>query len=175
MSQPRAIALQGEPGSDRRELPQLREVRFCLYPKQTLSVLIFNLPVWLPARRGKQIRSSKWQKKRLRGCWWGTGLRLFQLDAVIISRPRYRYLICMAGMRRVELRWGKRGGLLGIRQEGKQASKPQQKPQTWPQVKHNSLVTHQAACGVIAPIALDCIALNSEHTARKQASSQREY
>lgn len=111
-----------------------------------------------------QYGSKSWKKK---SCWWDTALRLFQLDAVI-SRPRYRYLISMAGMRREKLRRGMREGLLGIRQKGKQPSKPQQKPQTWPQVKHNSLVTHQAACGVIAPIASDCIMLNSKNTVHKQ-------
>lgn len=56
---------------------------------------------------------------------------------------------------------GGQRGLMGIRQEGKQASKPQQKPPTWPRVKHNSLVTCQAASGVITPNAVDYIILNS--------------
>lgn len=53
--------------------------------------------------------------------------RLFQLDAVIFH---CRYLICLAGMQGVERSKGGQEGLMGIRQEGKQASKPQQKPQT---------------------------------------------
>lgn len=52
---------------------------------------------------------------------------------------------------------------MGIRQQGKQASKPQQKPQTRPGVKHDSLVTCQAASGVIAPNTVDYITPNSTH------------
>lgn len=71
-----------------------------------------------------------------------------------------------------DVSWGEQGGLMGIRQEGKQASKPQQKPQTWPRVKHNSLVTCQAASGVIAPNVMDYIILNSTHTAWRPRASR---
>lgn len=65
-------------------------------------------------------------------------------------------------------RWyaGSRGehrGLMGIKQQGKQASKLKQKPQTWPRVNCKSLVTCQAASGVIRPNTMGFITLNYTH------------
>lgn len=114
--------------------------------------------------------------KKMHSCWRGTSLWHFSFHQPTLSTwccyfPfRCRYLICLAGMQGEEQSWGEQGGLMGIRQEGKQASKPQQKPQTWPRVKHNSLVTCQAASGVIAPNAMDYITLNSTHTHAGHAS-----
>lgn len=80
-----------------------------------------------------------------------------------------RYLIYLSGMLGEE--GGKPGGLMGIRQEGKQASKPQQKPQTWPRVKHDSLVTCQAASGVITLSTMDRISLNCAHPEWRQRAN----
>lgn len=58
---------------------------------------------------------------------------------------------------------GEHRGLMGIKQQGKQASKLKQKPQTWPRVNRKSLVTCQAASGVITPNTMGFITLNYTH------------
>lgn len=89
--------------------------------------------------------------------------QLFQLDAVFFF-PAQVFNLSGSYAERGAVQGGAGGGLMGIRHEGKQASKPQQKPQTWPGVKHDSLVTCQAASGVITPNTADYITLNSRQS-----------
>lgn len=69
---------------------------------------------------------------------------------------------------------GEHRGLMGIKQQGKQASKLKQKPQTWPRVNRKSLVTCQAASGVITPNTMGFITLNYTHTTEATGLSMLE-
>lgn len=125
-----------------------------------------------------QFNFAQRKIKKTHSCWLGTSVWLFSFHHPTLSTRRcYFFAVQVFNLSgryagRGAEQEGSRGGLMGIRQEGKQASKPQQKPQTWPRVKHDSLVTCQAASGVIAPNTMDYITLNSTHTRRKQCANR---
>ena len=168
-------------------IPDRREVvapawssDFFAHIQNNFSISFFNLPGYVEQTRGGGGGFNFAQRsKKAYSCWWGTSLWHFSTHKPTLSTwccfffPVQVFNLSGSYAERGAVQGGAGGGLMGTRHEGKQASKPQQKPQTWPGVKHDSLVTCQAASGVITPNTVDYITLNSTQSERGERRANR--